>query len=293
MKPVVITHKQLYNILTALILFIVLILQLISCEKSRDMERNTNKGNQPETEMNLKEPELIKVSDLQHLPTPVATWLEKSGVIGTPQVQHVWVSQASEMRMSPEKERWNKATSAQVFNADDPAFTWKVKMKMGPVNMIRGKDVFEQGKGTMNIRLFGLIPVVDASGPKIDEGSLQRFLGEIAWFPQAALKPYIAWEQVDAQTARAVIESHGTRGEGTFYFNNEGDFIQFSAMRFKGNDADAEREEWVITARDYSTFSGIRVPSNLQATWKLEEGDWTWLKMEVKEVRYNVPGQIG
>lgn len=251
------------------------------------MERNTSTANQPETERNLKEPELITASDLHHLPPPVATWLEKSGVIGTPQVHHVWVSQSSEMRMSPEKERWNRAISEQVFNADDPAFTWKVKMKMGPLNIIRGKDVFEQGNGMMNIRLFGLIPVVDASGPKIDEGSIQRFLGEMAWFPQAALKPYITWEQVDAHTAKAVIESHGTRGEGTFYYNSEGDFIKFTALRYKGNDSDAEREEWVITAEEYATFSGIRVPSSLQATWKLEEGDWTWLKMQVKEVRYN------
>lgn len=283
MKPVVVTHKQLYNILAVLILFIVLVAQLTSCANLKDMERNTNSGNPLEP----GQPELITASDLRQLPPPVAAWLERSGVVGTPHVHRVWLSQQSEMRMSPEKERWSSAASEQLFNADDPAFTWQVKMKMGPFNIIKGKDVFEYGNGKMNIRLFGLIPVVNEAGPKIDEGSIQRFLGEIAWFPQAALKPYIRWEQVDALTAKAVIESHGTRGEGTFYFNEKGDFVKFAALRYKGNEADAKRKEWVITANAHASFSGIRVPSKLEATWKLQEGDWTWLKMEITDVLYN------
>lgn len=277
------THKKLHNILALLILFIVLIVEFTSCGSLKEMESNkkTDQNTEPAPTA------LITAADLKQLPPPVASWLEKSGVIGKPNVQRVWLSQESVMRMSPEKEKWNSATSEQVFNADDPSFIWQVKMKMGPFNIISGRDVFENGKGKMNIRLLGLIPVVNESGPKIDEGSIQRFLGEIAWFPQAALKPYIRWEQIDAHSARAVIESHGTRGEGTFFFNSEGNFVKFTAMRYRGNDADAERTEWVIEANEHSVFSGIRVPSRLEATWKLEEGDWTWLKMEIEEVLYN------
>jgi hypothetical protein len=287
MKPLVITHKKLYNILTVLILFIVLMIELTSCANPGNMKKNTT----TDTSQDHGQTALITAADLEQLPSPVASWLKRSGVVGKPHVQQVWLSQQSVMRMSPEKERWNRAISEQVFDAGDPSFTWQVKMKMGPVSIIRGKDVFENGNGTMNIRLFGLIPVVSESGPKIDEGSIQRFLGEIAWFPQAALKPYIKWEQIDMHSAKAVIESHGTRGEGTFYFNSEGDFVRFSALRYKGNDAGAQRKEWVIDATAYATFSGIRVPSELQATWKLEEGDWTWLKMEIKDVKYFAAGQ--
>jgi len=283
MRPVVVAHKKIHSILALLILFIVLIVELTSCGSLNEMEKNKKNTAHPAP----VSPDLITASDLQHLPQPVANWLEKSGIIGKPHVHRVWLSQESEMQMSPEKEKWNSAISEQVFNADDPAFTWQVKMKMGPFNIIRGKDVFEYGKGKMNIRLLGLFPVVNESGPKIDEGSIQRFLGEISWFPQAALKAYISWEQIDAHSARAVIESHGTRGEGTFNFNNEGDFIKFTAMRYRGNEVDADRKEWVIEAKEHTTFSGIRVPSRLEATWKLEEGDWTWLKMEVTDIRYN------
>jgi hypothetical protein len=92
---------------------------------------------------------------------------------------------------------------------------------------------------------------------------------------------------VDPLTARAVIESHGTRGEGLFHFNEEGDFVKFSAMRFKGNEEGAKRYEWVIEVQEYAVFEGIRVPSLMTATWKLEEGDWTWLEMKILDVKYN------
>jgi hypothetical protein len=285
MKPVVITHKKLHNILALVILFIVLIIELASCTNFKEMKTN------PVTNQATAQPDLITAAELQQLPPPVALWLERSGVTGKSHVHGVWLSQQSEMRMSPEKERWNSAVSEQVFDADDPSFTWQVKLKVGPFNIIKGKDVFENGKGKMNIRLLGLIPVVNEAGPKIDEGSIQRFLGEIAWFPQAALKPYIKWEQLDALSAKAVIESQGTRGEGTFFFNSDGDFIRFSALRYKGNEEDAQRKEWVIDAKAHATFSGIRVPSHLEATWKLDEGDWTWLKMKIKEIEYNADKQ--
>lgn len=252
---------------------------------NRDIAKNSGL-NEPGNDK--EKMELVTMEELEGLPEPVARWLQRSGVPGTPHVHQLWLSQESRMRMSPEKETWYNAVSEQVFNADDPAFTWQVKMKMGPLMTVRGKDVFEAGAGRMTMKLFSLIPVVNAKGPKIDEGTIQRFLGEIAWFPSAALKPYIVWEEVDALTARATIESHGTRGEGLFHFNEEGDFVKFSAMRFKGNEEGAKRYEWVITVQEYSVYEGIRVPSVMNATWKLEEGDWTWLEMKILDIKYNV-----
>ncbi|MDN5330561.1 MAG: hypothetical protein PWP35_2348 [Bacteroidales bacterium] len=35
----------------------------------------------------------------------------------------------------------------------------------------------------MLIKVNSLIPVVNEKGNKLDEGTLQRYLGEIVWFP--------------------------------------------------------------------------------------------------------------
>lgn len=38
---------------------------------------------------------------------------------------------------------------------------------------------------------------------------------------------------------------------------------------------------------EYKTFEGIKVPAKMTSTWKLDAGDWTWLKLEVMDIEYN------
>ncbi len=64
--------------------------------------------------------------------------------------------------------------------------------------------------------------------------------------------------------------------------------MKFSAMRFQGNDPDAEREEWVLTVDGYCVFDGIRIPSEMKATWKLDAGDWTWQELEILNIEYDL-----
>jgi hypothetical protein len=92
---------------------------------------------------------------------------------------------------------------------------------------------------------------------------------------------------VDEYTAHATMNYKGTNGGGTFFFNEAGDFTKFSVLRYMGNEPDAKRYEWVVTVDDYKTFEGIRVPYKMSATWKLEEGDWTWLQLEIIDMHYN------
>ncbi len=54
--------------------------------------------------------------------------------------------------------------------------------------------MFKDGKGSMIIKVLSLINVVnDSNNEKINQGTLQRYLGEITWFPTAAVSPYIKW----------------------------------------------------------------------------------------------------
>ena len=139
----------------------------------------------------------------------------------------------------------------------------------------------------MQIKIFSAINVVNEKGSKIDEGTLQRFLGEIVWFPSAALSPYIKWESIDSLSAKATMDYKGTLGSGTFYFNEQGDFVKYSALRYKGNKPDAKRYEWVIDVKEHAIMNGVKIPIKMTATWKLDEGDWTWLAMEITDIKYN------
>ena len=226
-------------------------------------------------------------SDLTNLPEPVRKWLRNSGTLGKPFIRYGKVTQIAEMQMKPEQENWLSVTATQYTTIDNPAFIWSVDVKMNGFVNFRGRDKFDDGKGEMLIKLNSLFNIVNERGEKLDEGTLQRYLGEMVWFPTLALSPYITWEQIDGNTAKATMFYKGTSGSGTFYFNSNGDVTKFSAIRYKGNDPDAKRHNWEMNILDYKRFEGIKVPAKMTSTWKLDDKDWTWLKMEVTDLKYN------
>jgi len=229
----------------------------------------------------------VSETEIADLPLAVKRWLEASGVVGKEKTLAVWLKQKAKMKMKAGQEKWTDATAEQYFTIRHPAFVWKVKMNMPPFIKITGRDKFMDGKGEMQIKMFSAINLVNEKGGKMDEGTLQRFLGEIVWFPSAALNPFITWETIDKHSAKASMEYKGTTASGTFYFNENGDFIRYSALRFKGNEADAKRYEWIIEVKEHAIMNDIKIPVKMTATWKLEEGDWTWLDLEITDIKYN------
>ncbi len=230
---------------------------------------------------------VISEEDLSGLPEPVKNWLIASGAVGRERIVSATSKQQAQMKMEPDQENWFAAEASQLTTVDPPAFIWTVEMKMNPLVNIRGRDKFVDGKGEMLIKLNGLFNIVRERGDKLDEGTIQRYLGELVWVPSLALSPTIEWEAIDVLSARATMHYMGTSGSGTFHFNEQGDFVRFSAWRYLGNEPDSERAEWVLTVDEYREFDGIRVPSKMKATWRLEEGDWTWLDLEITEIQYN------
>ncbi|MDY0076940.1 MAG: hypothetical protein RBR87_06650 [Bacteroidales bacterium] len=229
----------------------------------------------------------VTAAQLAELPTPVANWLKVSGVVDKEKIHSVWLRQKAKMKMKPEQENWNKAIAEQVFSVQNPAFVWKVNMNMTPFIKIAGRDKFVDGKGEMQIKLFSLLNIVNEKGAKMDEGTMQRYLGEIVWFPTAALSRHIKWEEIDAYSAKATMEYKGTKGSGTFYFNEKGDFVRYSALRFKGNEAAAKPYEWIIDVSEYAVVDDVKIPVKMTATWRLDEADWTWLDLEITDIKYN------
>lgn len=230
---------------------------------------------------------ILNESDLVNLPVPVKKWLKNCGAIGKPFISLGKVTQTAEMQMKPEQANWMSATAIQYTTIDNPAFIWSVDVKMNSLLSFQGRDKFDDGNGEMLIKMNSLFNIVNERGEKLDEGTLQRYLGEMVWFPSLALSPFITWQQIDENTAKGTMTYKGNSGSGTFYFNSNGQVTKFSALRYKGNEKDAEKYNWEMNIFDYKTFEGIKVPAKMTSTWKLDDKDWTWLKMEVTDITYN------
>ncbi|WP_375581253.1 DUF6544 family protein [Marivirga tractuosa] len=266
---------------------IVLIVSLISYghfnfHKLTLLETNTILNQSKTSKVNL-----LTETRISELPKPVKRWLKNSGAIGKPIITKGKVIQEAKMKMNTDQKNWLEAKAVQYSIMDTPSFIWIVDVKMNKLVNFQGRDKFYDGKGEMLIKLNALVKVVNEKGEKLNEGTMQRYLGEMVWFPSLAVSEYITWEQINDSTAKATMDYQGTKATGTFFFNSNGDFIKFSADRFKGNEADSKRYEWVLTVDDYKTFEGIKVPSKMKATWKLENMDWNWLKLEIKDIKYN------
>jgi hypothetical protein len=232
--------------------------------------------------------EILTEKEILHLPAPVQKWLNVSGAVGKEKARTVALKQSFLMKLKPEQKKWEHAVTQQFFNIENPAFIWTVRLKMVPFVSVLGRDKFIDGKGEMHMTLNGLFNLGKETGEKMDEGTLQRYLGETVWFPSGMVSPHISWEELDANSAKATMNFKGTTGSGAFYFNNEGIFEKFIALRYMGNAADSKRYEWIITAHKHAEFNGIKIPSKMEATWMLESGPWTWLKLEITDIRYNI-----
>ncbi len=228
----------------------------------------------------------IEYIDVGELPQAVQCWLNTSGAMQKPMPKRIRIQQKASMQMKPGQKQWMDARAIQISSLNPPGFVWSVRASLFPGVSVLGRDRFTQGKGEMLIQLNGLFSVVNARGPKLDQGSLQRYLGEIVWYPKMALSPYIRWYEVDENKAEAELSFGGTTGKGTFHFGADGAVEKFEAMRYQGNAEDAQLLLWEIKVLEHKEFEGVRIPSKMESTWHNPEGPWTWLKLEVVDLRY-------
>jgi len=170
------------------------------------------------TQMDHSTSEVITERTIADLPMPVQKWLRHSGMIGKQDIHSVRLTQKALMKMKPDQKEWSHAEAEQYFTTHPPASIWTVRLQMMPFVEVVGRDKFQEGKGEMLIKILSLLPIVNSkNNDKTNMGTLQRYLGEIVWFPSAATSPYIVWEGIDDLSAKATMTYEGTTGSGTFY----------------------------------------------------------------------------
>jgi hypothetical protein len=229
----------------------------------------------------------ITAADLEALPPPVRRWLEASGVVGKPIPRVVQLRQRGQLRTAPDQP-YMDAEAEQVFRTDEPGFVWSVRTRMKGLP-IAGRDSYRDGKGRMLITVSGLVPVVDAADDKIDHGTLLRYLGEMTWFPAAALRPYVRWEPIDDRSAKATMTWRGVEASAVWRFDEHGRSIGMEADRYLGGGGEAKLERWVVKATAWREMDGVIVPVQGDVYWRLEAGDFSYYRWEITEVAYDRP----
>lgn len=234
------------------------------------------------------EKHILTEDKIYSLPSVIQRWLLRSGSIGREVIYNTFLMQKGEMR-TEKTGNWMPFTAKQYFTTSNPAFIWTTEVQMFPGFFLAGRDLFKDGKGHMLIKLLSLAPVADSRGPEVDQGTMLRFMGEMVWLPTAALMPYLRWEEIDSVTAIGYMDYAGQSVKGRYTFTPEGDFYSLEAERYYSKGDTATLETWMVRTKPggYKEFNGIRIPAKMDVTWRLKDGDFTWLNLEIKEIAYN------
>jgi len=229
---------------------------------------------------------VVERAEIDRLPMPVRRWLETSGSVGRERARSVRLKQSGAMRTAPDS-AWMPAMAEQYFSINPPAFVWQIDTTMMGFLPIAGRDKYTAGHGHMLIKAASIVNIVDVADQKIDLGSLLRFLGEMVWFPSAALSPYITWESIDATSAKATMQDKELAATAIFLFNERGQVVGMRAERYLGGGADAKLTPWLVSCSEWRVFEGIEIPSRGSVGWSLASGEFTYYRWEILDLNFN------
>lgn len=237
---------------------------------------------------NVADNEIVTEESIQHLPLPVQSYLKFSGIIGKPKITSTRLKQSANIKLEAGSEGFDH-TAVQYFTSRQPAFVWFADMPLFPGFSMKVRDKVINGKGEMLGKLLSLFPVVFADGPKIDQGALARYVGEMVWQPSAFLESYCTWEEIDSSSARIRVKVNDIEVNGVFTFDEENKIKTFVCPRWK-NVEDTEMSTYINYFLEYKTMGGLNIPNRGQAVWREENGsEFIYWDGYVIEIEYNVP----
>jgi hypothetical protein len=222
----------------------------------------------------------------ESLPRVVRLWLGHCGALDRPAARRVELRQQGRLRLAWDG-GWMPFDAVEHFNILAPGYVWSVEVSVLPLLTLYGRDQYLGGQGGLRAQALGWLPLSDAVGPTVDQGSQLRYLVEMAWFPSAALGRNVRWDSAPGDSAVATLLDHGHSVSATFRFGPQGELTSVDALRYLDRPEGATLEPWHVDFDPASQrdFNGLRLPARAQATWRLKKGDFHWLEMELTGLR--------
>lgn len=142
----------------------------------------------------------------------------------------------------------------------------------------------------MLIKMLGIRTIGDVRGDEMDYSSLVRYLNEMMWFPTAFLEDNIRWEAIDNSSARVTITDGGLSASAVMRFDEEGALTTFTGERYHEVGGEYVKDTWETPMTRYGEFNGLRLPVEGEAVWRMSSGDFSYIRLEITALEYNVTG---
>jgi hypothetical protein len=231
---------------------------------------------------------IVTDADLGSLPPLMQTYLRRVGAVGRPRVRNFRAVFDAQMRSSATAP-WMRATAEQYEFFDSPARLFFLHASRSGVPF----DVYHRYVGdsaTFQVRVAGLIPVLDIQGATITRSETVTLLNDIVILaPAAVLELPITWETTGERTVRATFTHAGHTVSAAIQFDAAGDLVGFLSNDRYQSDAKRDRNlPWSTPVSEYREVGGIRIATQGATNWIEPGGEWTYGRFAITEIAYNV-----
>jgi len=266
------------NILIAAVA--VLIWGSISFEKSFVNDKNENI-----IRTNIISQEILTETDIKTLPKPVQHYLKYVGVMNKPKVKNVRIVFEGQMR--DKGKDYFSFTSEQFNFFDEPTRLFYMKAKIFGVSAL-GYHKYSDTKASMDIRLFGLFPIVKKSGDIMNKAETVTLFNDMCLLaPATLIDKRIQWESINDTLVKATFTNKKISITAALYFNQQGQLVDFISND-RTSITDMKQYPFSTPVSEYKIINGYNLMSKAEAVWDYTDGKFTYGKFILKEIEYNI-----
>jgi Family of unknown function (DUF6544) len=231
--------------------------------------------------------ELLEEKDIAHLPMAVQKYIRYTGFIGKEKVLNFRAVFKGGIRFKP-GEAYMPLKSVQYNFIDLPARLFYIVARKKGIPAV-GLHLYREASAIFKIKILGLFTVVDASGPKMDQGETVTVFNDMCFMaPGSLIDRRITWSEIDERTVKGVFKVGNISVGAVLYFNPSGELTDFlSHDRFETNGKEYINNPWRTPVQAYSEIDGYRLPSKAKLIYDRPEGEFCYGEFELADIQYN------
>lgn len=256
------------------LILIILTMGFISCSTTKQVENLFSKSKSLKNSTYYHE-------QLTGLPEPVQTYFRYALKNGQSYLSQLRLKHTGQFKTGQGKD-WVDIKGKQYFSAQPPGFVW-----IGKTKAFKARDAYVSNKGNLSVYLFGFLRIVNREGKTVDQAELLRWLGESVWMPTNLLpNKHIQWQAIDDNKAKVTFTWQSQPVFYIVHFNEKGQIARMETERYMNED---RLEKWIGRVSNYQKVNGMMVPTKIEASWMLEEGEYTYARFYVTEFEFDKP----
>jgi hypothetical protein len=206
-------------------------------------------------------PEQFSPDMLADQPEPVQRYFRHAIEPGTPLASQARLEMFGTIKLGND---WHPFTARQIL-VPFQGFIWQAHASVGGLSM-QGADYYHAGEGRMRFDGFGLIPMVNSTGPDVAKSALGRLVGETILMP-AGLLPQrgVIWEAQSPEHIAATVTGDGEPITINVTIDARGSVRELVLQRW--NSDERAYAPFGMLVEEEHTFAGYTIPSRIRAGW--------------------------